>query len=513
MPATKQLFDRRFSKAEKRRKVIEDRLDECYKYALPGRARFNETPGSARIDQDLYDETAVVSLEDFASVIHSRLTPDFTEWVSLSADASIEESDRSAVNRDLEQITKYIFQEINGSNFTQEAQETYLDLGCSVGAMVVEWRDGGLRHSSVPATQSYFEPGAFDDIGGMFRKRDDVRLEHLEAMYPDAKLTVEMERQIAAEADRTVTVVDGMWRTYSMKGSQARRAVMVDGVTGGGHLIVTEELQNALDLPFTAFRFSKAAGEVYGRGPIMKVMSGIKTTNLVIELMLQNAAMSLAGMYHIENDGEINMDTLTIEPGAVIPRAPGSRGLEPIQHSGQHFNVAGIVLDDQRRNIRNGTYTDALGDPNRSPMKATEALLRTQEMAARTSANIGRVTGEFIRPYIRRVAYLLSEAGRIELPIPLDNILITPEGPLARAVRQQNMQSFVQLHELLASIIGPQLALGAYRPVELVEWLRSSLGSPQEIMADPDELRERMSAALGAASEAAQMQAAGGAPQ
>lgn len=492
MAVEREAFQKRFEQAKTVRSRIEARLDDCYRYAMPGRARFNGADGAP--DADIYDETAVVALEDFASVMHSRMTPAHTQWVSLTCDHTIK--NREAVNKDLEAVCAHMFERIHASNFSQEAQEGYLDLGCSVGSMVVDWRDG-LTHTAIPMTQAYFEAGADDGIGGLFRERREVRADFLPALYPDGRFSSELDKVIATEPDKLVSVIDGMWRVWSGNHGAARGVL----VTGGGsnpELVVSEDLASARDLPFLGFRFSKAAGEVYGRGPIMKVLSGIKTTNLVIELMLQNAAMAMVGMYHVDDDGTVNASTLKIEPGALIPRAPGSRGLERIDTRGQEFNVGQLILAEQRRNIRSGTFTDALGSPDGSPMKATEVMARMQEMAGRTSANIGRITSELIQPYIRRVLHLLVKAGEIELMVPVENILITPEGPLARAVRQQHMQAFVQLHEILAGIYGPGLAIAAYKAPELIEFLRKMLGAPGHVMGDTRQMAQAITAAAGA---------------
>jgi hypothetical protein len=502
-PRTKRVMDR-LGNAERVRMQIEARLDECYRYAMPGRARFHETEGTTTgTSDDIYDETAVVALEDFASVVHSNLTPDHAEWASLSCSLEVPKEDRDEMNRDLEELCTFAFDFIHASNFSQEAQEAYLDLGCSTGSLITEWRDGGLVHASVPLTQVYFEAGADDSVGGMFRRRRNVRAELIPAMYPGAVIEGDLAKIIDKEADKPLEIIDAFWRSHG-NGLEGERHVVVKGDAGGlqSTLILHQELRGRGSLPFTAFRFSKAAGEVYGRGPIMKVMSGIKTTNLAVELMLQNAAMSLVGMYQYDDDGVVNLNTLRIEPGAVIPRAPGSRGLERIETAGSEFNVAGLVLEDQRRNIRNGTYTDALGDP-RSPMKAAEVHARTGEMAQRVSANVGRFSSELIRPYMYRVLYLLRQAGLIELPVKMERILVTPEGPLARAVRQQKLGSIGTLHQSLGAMYGPQLATAMFHRERTAEMLREATGTPRLALADEDELRENLEQ-LQQAMEAAQ---------
>ena len=95
--------------------------------------------------------------------------------------------------------------------------------------------------------------------------------------------------------------------------------------------------------PYIVYRWSKCAGEVYGRGPLQLALPAIKTSNLVIELILENAQMSISGMYQVEDDGVINVDNIALIPGTVIPKAAGSTGLQPISPAG-NFNVSDLVL-------------------------------------------------------------------------------------------------------------------------------------------------------------------------
>jgi hypothetical protein len=74
--------------------------------------------------------------------------------------------------------------------------------------------------------------------------------------------------------------------------------------------------------PYICFRWSKCAGEVYGRGPLINALSAIKTTNLTIQLILENAQMAISGIYQMDDDGIINPDTINLVPGTIIPKVP-----------------------------------------------------------------------------------------------------------------------------------------------------------------------------------------------
>ena len=145
-------------------------------------------------------------------------------------------------------------------------------------------------------------------------------------------------------------------------------------------VIFGEAYQGIGSNPWVVFRWSKSSGEVYGRGPILNAISAIKTCNLTVELILENAQMSISGMYQVDDDGTLNTDNINLVPGTIIPRSPGSNGLQPINPAGS-FDVAGIVLDDMRTNIKRALYNEMLGNPNRTPMSATEVAERMADLS------------------------------------------------------------------------------------------------------------------------------------
>jgi hypothetical protein len=78
------------------------------------------------------------------------------------------------------------------------------------------------------------------------------------------------------------------------------------------HILLEEEYSGDGSNPYLVFRWNKASGEVYGRGPVFNAMGAIKTCNLTIELILQNAQMSVSGVYTYEDDGVINPDNISL---------------------------------------------------------------------------------------------------------------------------------------------------------------------------------------------------------
>ena len=71
--------------------------------------------------------------------------------------------------------------------------------------------------------------------------------------------------------------------------------------------------------PFIVGRTTVIPGEVYGRGPLMRVLPDIKTLNKMAENSLKSAALAVAGVWTATDDGVINPYSITLAPGVVIP--------------------------------------------------------------------------------------------------------------------------------------------------------------------------------------------------
>ena len=135
-------------------------------------------------------------------------------------------------------------------------------------------------------------------------------------------------------------------------------------------------------------------------------LPAIKTANLVIELILENAQMAISGMYQVEDDGVINVDNIQLIPGTIIPKALGSTGLTPVQAAGD-FRVSDIVIKDMRTNIKKALYNDMLGNPNeKTPMSATEVAERMADLSRQIGAAFGRLQAELVNPVLQRVLYI-----------------------------------------------------------------------------------------------------------
>ena len=119
--------------------------------------------------------------------------------------------------------------------------------------------------------------------------------------------------------DKECDVIEIVYRDYSNTKEEQYKFCAISEMYE--HKINTTTFKGLGSNPYIIYRWSKCAGEVYGRGPLQLALPAIKTSNLVIELILENAQMAISGMYQVEDDGVVNVDNISLIPGTIIPKA------------------------------------------------------------------------------------------------------------------------------------------------------------------------------------------------
>ena len=481
-------FLKKFSHAEQLKTHWIPKFEEAYEYTMPGREAFyDEAPGEKRTDR-IFDETAVVGIQEFASRLQAGITPTFGRWINLKAGMEIPPQIAPPVDEQLDEITNYIFEVLHASNFNQEVHESFMDLAIGTGVMLVNegTSTNPIVFNSIPLPHVYLNSGPDNKIDCVYRKRQ-IRLGDIKILYPDANLE-SLEDKITNDADAKCTVIEGTMRNYKDPNKEVYDYVVC--VKDFEQIIFEDQFEGQGSNPFITFRWNKASGEVYGRGPVFNAMSAIKTTNLTIELILENAQMNISGIYQLEDDGVINPDNIQLVPGTIIPVAPGSRGLVPINGAGR-FDVAQLVLDDMRQNIRKALYMETLGPTKGTPMSATEVAERMADLSRQIGSSFGRLQSEFIMPLIRRVIYILKKQGRIELP-SLNNkeIKIIPESPLSRAQNEQDIADVNRFNATLGQTFGPQVLNLIVKQEEVARYLAEKMNLPEKLIRDAAEQQQ-----------------------
>lgn len=489
----------RFQRAKRIKDQWLSKFEECYEYALPQRESFYaQAPAQTRTDK-IFDETAVVGVQEFASRLQAGLVPNFARWAELVSGSEVPAEERADVDRALEEVTNYVFEIIQNSNFSQETHESLLDLAVSTGCLQITEGDAlnPVLFTAVPLNQLYLDVGPDDRIDHIFRERP-LRYSTIKTAYPKAILPTEVARQLSLGKDDHITLVDCTYRIYGSLDEEHRRVVF-DPKTKD--IYFKESYKGAGSCPYVPFRWSKVAGETYGRGPLMNAMPAIKTCNLTMQLILENAQMAISGIYTIEDDGVVNPDTIQLLPGTLIPVAPGSNGLKSVGSAG-NFDVAQLVLSDMRMNIRKALYNDMLGNPDKTPMSATEVSQRMADLSRQIGSAFGRLQAELVTPVLRRVVYILKKQGRIKLPtVNGREVKVRATSPLAQAQAQQDIVAFDRFVELVQARFGPQIVNLLVKSEDAAKYLADKFSVPERLLRSDQEraqLVSRLTQTMGA---------------
>ena len=496
-------YIQRYQKAKSFREQWVPLFEECYEYALPQRESFySETPGERR-DDKIFDETAVVGVQEFASRLQSGIVPNFARWADLMSGSEVPKDQREEIDNQLDDVTDYVFEVLQNSNFSQEVHESFMDLAVGTGILCVEEGDAinPINFSAIPLPHVVLDTGPDDKIDHVYRERKKVKYDQLSELYPNATFDPKVVAQMGKEAE--TTVLELVCKDYSKKNQDSyyHYAICMNTET----VLYYKEISGLGANPFICFRWSKCAGEIYGRGPLINALSAIKTTNLTIELILENAQMAISGVYQIDDDGVINPDTIQLVPGSIIPKAMGSAGLQPIQAAGS-FDVAQLVLSDMRLNIKRALYNDMLGNPDRTPATATEVAERMADLSRRMGSAFGRLQAELVQPLLQRVIYILKKQGRIEVPsINGREVKIRSVSPLAQAQANQDISSIARFLELVGGVFGPEMLQLLIDGEQTAAHLAKKFGVPESLIRDENQRKQIAAMAQQMAEQQQQM--------
>lgn len=480
----------RYEKAKAHRQNFVDLFEECYQYALPQRESFYYETAGQRRDDKIFDETAVVGVQEFASRLQSGLVPNFARWADLTAGSEVPPSERDMIENDLDDVTEYIFEILQNSNFSQEVHESFMDLAVGTGVICVEEGDAinPIVFSAVPLPHVVLDTGPDDKIDHVFRERKGIRNSDLPYMYPDGAFDEKVNQRIQRDPDGKCTILEVVCKDYARRNEEAYLHYVIDMSTKT--YLVEHKFSGVGSNPYVCFRWSKCAGEVYGRGPLINALSAIKTTNLTIQLILENAQMAISGIYQMDDDGIINPDTINLVPGTIIPKSPQSSGLQPIQSAGR-FDVADIVLSDMRLNIKRALYNDMLGNPDKTPASATEVAERMADLSRRIGSAFGRLQAELVQPVLQRVIHILRKQGRIELPtVNGREVKVRSVSPLAQAQSNQDITAVSRFLEMVNTYFGPDTTNLLINSEETAIHLAQKFGVPDRLIRDAEERKQ-----------------------
>lgn len=496
----------RFKRAQDRRNEWNPLLYDAYRYAVPGREKFySQHPGQRR-ENEVFDQTAVQGVQDYASQIQHMVIPPWQRWSRLVPGAEVGEDDEEDIADALETITDTLFLHFWHSNLDMMAHESLQDLSVSTGALLFQEAEPGgnslFEFTSVPLAHLYPEEGRNGVIDTNWRTME-VPVRAIQDTWKDAKLPAELEKlkgdkpeSLIQLVEGTIYVGPGKWR-YLVLYEKADRPV------------VEREMD---DFPWLIFRASKTPGEVLGRGPVIRCLPDIMVLNKADEFRLRAAALEIGGIYTARNDGVLNPYNLELIPNTVIPVGSNDNSNPSLRRlENGSPNMADLFMEERRERVRKALLSDPLGPVDAPVKSATEHVLRNQEYLRRQGAQFGRLQQELAVPLVRRGIKILQDNDKISaFKVDGKEVSIQHQSPLSKMQDQADLAADMQYLEIMQGL-GPEAFMMNVKVENVGEEIGEKLGTSSDMRRNKvereqfmEDIKTRMAAMMAEQQLAAQ---------
>lgn len=488
--ADPRILYQRFSKAKDRKmSTWYSHMKECYDYAIPQRETFDtHTPGQKK-NQKVYDSTAVMATPIYANRIQQAVMPSGQQWAKLTAGSVVDEEQRidfmgqnMTIEQALDKVTDIAFEYINRSNLSTRLHEALIDLAVSTAALTCEYdpKDDELVFDSVPLAHIYLEAGPKGSVDAVWRYHQ-MKARNIPLTWPEATIPDSLRDTIENRPDKEIQIIEGM--VFDHKSNTYNLYVMTEEDKG---LIYEENYGESS--PWVVARTTVIPGEVYGRGPLMRVLPDIKTLNAMAENSLKSAALSVAGVWTATDDGVFNPYTVRLAPGVIIPVSSNANENPTLRSLDVGGNVQFHEMEYNRRvdNVNRALFAKPIGDIDDPTKTATEISMRMQMDMQDAGAEFGRLQNELAGKIFKRVVYLLGKEGIIP-PLTVDgkNIDIKFTSPISQAGDADEVMVLVRaLQMTLGAGIPPEMVMADLVLEDMPSFILDKLGGPSEFKRD-----------------------------
>ena len=481
------------SRLQGKRQNWESHWQEVADFMLPRKSDINtERSRGDKRNVQIFDSTAVHSLELLASSLHGMLTSQANRWFQLRyKEAILNDSDEA--KEWLEDAMDKMYIAFARSNFQQEIFENYHDLiafGTSC-LFIEEDQDDIIRFSARHIKEIYItenEKGLVDTIYRKFKMTAKAALERFGKDNVSRDLLVKFQKTPFDDVElvhivKPRSVIDP--RKLDKK-NMPFQSVYMEYETG--HII---SIGGFREIPYVVPRYLKASNEIYGRSPGMNSLPDVKVLNKMVEVSMKAAQKQVDPPLLVPDDAM--MLPIRTAPGSLNYYRSGSRDRIEALNIGAN-NPLGLNMEDQRRRAISRTFhVDQLLIQENRTMTATEVMQRNQEKMRILGPVIGRLQQELLQPLIIRVFNIMLRNKEF-LPAPevLTNQQIEIEyvSPVALAQKGTQLEGIMRGLELFGSISQIAPVTDYIDENGLVKQIINILGLPAKMIKSDKEVEQ-----------------------
>lgn len=463
----------------------------------PDASDFNRisAQGSRRTEQIL-DGTAPWALEQLASGLHTFLTNPSDRWFNLCVKNYAYEKDIQAM-RWLEEVADIIYSMYADSRSNNDSclHEVYQDLG-SFGTAVeyqeIDNKEKCVIFRAYPLSDCRILESSKGMVDTLFR---DVMMSkrQVEQEWPEHTCKKIKEEKNDSTTYKVIHAVFPRTDRNELKLDKKNKKFASYYFCFELDYVFSESGYD--EFPYSVPRWTKRAGEVYGRSPGMTCLPDIKMLNAMERVQLKACQKIVDPPLMVPNDGfMLPIDT---RPAGLIfyeTGMPGENLIQPLETKGR-VEVGEEKMEQKRQHVLRCFYADWITRiKKRERQTATEIMDDREEMLQMMSPILGRLQAELLSPRLRRT-YNLCQAVGLFPPAPvslqgrtLDLEYVSPAAKAQIARKGMNLRRFTEEIVPLLQIdpsIADAINMDEYVQVQAViqDVSRKVLRTPDEIAA------------------------------
>lgn len=486
-----------------RRYPHETAIQQISDLVMPFRGDINTSRGMGgnRVS-GVFDSTGVMAADRFVQFVMGVVLPKTIPWLRLQhADCDqYRPGLKKRVQQPLDRVSMRTLGWLSQSNFYLESQSFVRDFSViGTGCLQVEKRMDkkrkgfGYVFKAIPFGDIWFATGKDGRPFHIVRRLEMPAIEARRVFESPGK------RAMVSQAMDPVCYLHHVFEnddeTKGWKTKKPWASVWVEEETG------TVVRQGGFDwCPYIVSRWEVVAGEEYGRGRGHIARPNLLGVNEACRRRLNALTYSLEPRIMVAHDGVFNLKG---GPGTELTLRHDSKDqiLPQFMQTGADFQAAQIIIEEDKRQIKEAFLADHLAEPESQTRSAEAELSRRNRAIQALSGSMNPIESDFFDPLVDALIGIAHEAG--ELPELAEVAAITGETEIdlraqylspfftaqRSAIGQRARQAILELAEI-AQISG--------RP-EIMDWGNLDAtaeaiiqygDAPAAIMRSPEEVEQ-----------------------
>jgi len=464
-------------------------------YILPNRGNFNSrvADGDNTKRSKVFDTTGEQANNLLAASLFGGLTSPSSKWFSLRLKdiKGFEESE--LVERFMENAVDEMLDVFNSSNsgFTSQTHEYFLSLtSYGTSALYIEDIPGeDVKFCTVHLSEISILENKVGVPDTVFREFQ-MTVRQISQKWGVESLHPKLLKILDQDPERKIRILHCVLPAEDMKIPNKKfkfHSYFIDLE----HTHILSE-GGYYEQPYIIARFSKLAGEHYGRSPAWSCLPDVKMVNAMKETMIRSSQLNAAPPMLLADDGV--MSPLKITPNGVIMGGISMDGMERVKPlmMGNNLAINDNMIQQVQKSIRDMFYIDAFIFRDQAMMTATEARLRQQEQLRLLAPHIGRIQSEFLFPLIEKVFNILLRRGILgTVPEELRGREWSVDyiSPLALLQKSQDVQSIQNFLSMLLPLsqVNPDV-LDSVDFDKAIKTMAEDSGVPLKVLRTNDEI-------------------------